>query len=347
MTSLTFIHMSDLPLSVARSYQASRVYRLTMTPEAPIQQALHLARSYHARSTWRALIAITSNYVVIACCIINAQWVSNTPFTGIAGSRCCYPLSTLLIASRMRAFENLVHEASHGNLFPSTSLHQHLQFLYAFPVFRVLDDYRRSHIVHHKHLGNPNKDPDLVRLIGIGLHRIPENPFWYLFGLPMTGYFTYEYSVTTFREFWHTSTSRWSKLAFWFAVLITVISTSTISTFTYYYIIPFMLILPIIRYWAEVAEHLGLDLRSEFGSSRTNVGFLHTWFMNPHDDGYHAVHHLYSKIPFYLLSEAHQQLMEKSAAFSKASVVSYGLVETLQQVATQETIFNESSSQNF
>ena len=306
-----------------------------------VRQALAIAKLYQTRNSSKAAVAIASNYLISASCIVLVEWASGASYVSAAGSKALYLMSAFIIAFRMRALENLVHEASHNNLFPSAHLHQRLQFLYAFPIFRVLEDYRRSHVVHHKHLGDPKKDPDVMRLYNIGLDRLPERPFWYLLGLPMTGYLTYEYLTTTFREFWESSSSRLSKSVFWMVVMLAVGCTATFLQFAYYYMIPFLVVLPVTRYWAEASEHLGLDLREEFGSSRTNIGFLHTWCMNPHNDGYHAAHHLCSQIPFHLLPKAHQHLVKASNEFAEKSVISHGMLETFKQIATQQTVFKK------
>lgn len=311
------------------------------SPDASVQQALAVARNYRERNGLKASLAIANNYLVFVSCIAVVEWAFRTSQMSATASYALYLLSVLIIASRMRAMENLVHEASHNNLFPSAPLHQQFQLLYAFPVFRVLEDYRRSHMAHHKHLGDPRKDPDVLRLFGLGLDRLPKRPLWYLFGLPMTGYLTYEYLTTTFREFWGSPSSRSSKLVFWFAVLVAVWWTATFQEFVYYYLIPFLAVLPVTRYWAEAAEHLGLDLRGEFGSSRTNIGFLHMWLFNPHNDGYHAAHHLCSQIPFHRLPEAHDHLMKASNEFATGSTVSRGMLEMFVQIATKNTIIKE------
>lgn len=311
------------------------------SPDASVQQALAVAKEYRIRNSLKASVAIANNYLVSASCIAVVEWAFRTSHMSAATSYTLYLLSILIIATRMRAMENLVHEASHNNLFSSAPLHQRFQFLYAFPVFRVLEDYRRSHMAHHKHLGDPQKDPDVVRLQDLGLDRLPERPVWYLLGLPMTGYLTYEYLTTTFREFWGSPSSRVSKLVFWFAALLAVWWTATFREFAYYYLIPFLAVLPVTRYWAEIAEHLGLDLREGFGSSRTNIGFLHMWLLNPLNDGYHAAHHLCGQIPFHLLPEAHDHLMKASTAFAASSTISHGMLETFVQIATKKTLFKE------
>ena len=321
----------------------------TETPEIrqqdkSLQHALGVAKLYRARSTLQTTLGIISNYIVFITCIAVSQSPAVSSYLSPLAARILYVLSALLIASRMRALENLIHEASHNNLFPVAKLHQRLQFLYAFPVFRVVDDYRRSHSLHHKHLGDRHRDPDIVRLYDLGLDKLPEQPVWYLIGLPMTGFLTYEYLTTSFWDFWESSSSRFSKTLYWMSVALGVAYTKSYQGFVYYYLIPFLVILPVTRYWAEISEHLGLDLRADLGSSRTNIGFIHRWYMNPHNDGYHAVHHLCSQVPFYLLPEAHRILMKDSEAYAKATVISCGFFETFKQMVTGKTIVKDGRS---
>ena len=303
-----------------------------------IQHALGIAEKYRARSTIRTVITITTNYVVFLACIMVSQFaaVSSCVCPLVAGILYC--LSSLLIASRMRALENLVHEASHNNLFPLAHLNHRLQFLYAFPVFRVVEDYRRSHLIHHKHLGDRHRDPDIVRLYSLGLDNLSVQPVWYLIGMPMTGFLTYEYLTTVFWDFWESSSSRTSKTLFWMTVALGVIYSKAYQGFVYYYLIPFLLILPVTRYWAEISEHLGLDLRQSLGSSRTNIGFLHRWYINPHNDGYHTVHHLCSQVPYYLLPQAHRVMMRESGEYARATIISYGMLETFEQMISGVTV---------
>ena len=308
------------------------------TQSASAQKALAVIKPYRSRNGWKAVAAIINNYVVFIACVTAGRWLSNRYSTSPTTSGTIYLVAILVIASRMRALENLVHEASHNNLFSSPRLHQRLEFLYAFPVFRLLKDYRRSHLMHHKHLGDPLKHPDLVQLYILGLDCLPERPLWCLFGIPLTGFLTYQYLRTTFYEFWESRSSRFSKTVFWITIALVVVYTATLHLFVYYYLVPLLVILPTIRYWAEVSEHLGLDLRADFGNSRTNIGFVHRWYLNPHNDGYHSVHHLCSQIPFHLLPEAHEHLMKESREFATNSVISHGIIETFMWMATKVTV---------
>lgn len=306
-------------------------------PEKSPQKEITLTKPYRPRSDVKSFTAIAVNYGVAALCIASAEWSTRSSYVSTPVAAILYAFAAAIIASRLRAMENLVHEASHNNLFESPSSHGRWQFLYAFPVFKVVSDYRSSHMIHHKHLGDRQKDPDIQRLFDLGLDRLPERPGWFLYGLPATGFCTYEYLMTSFWEFWESPSSRISKAVYWAGVLGGLAYGNLLQHFAYYFLVPFFVILPVTRWWAEISEHLGLDLRGHFGSSRTNIGFVHRWYLNPHNDGYHAVHHLNAQVPFHRLPEVHEQLMRNSKPFAEKTVFSHGVLETFSQMARNQT----------
>lgn len=63
-------------------------------------------------------------------------------------------------------------------------------------------------MVRHKHLGDPSKGPDAIRIHEFGLDSLFSRPMWYLYGVPMTGFLTYDYCTTTVLEDW-TTPNRW------------------------------------------------------------------------------------------------------------------------------------------
>ena len=242
--------------------------------------ALKVANGFRTRDDRKALLAILANYAVIGTCVAVSEqvWVAASPGAPALGWA-VYAAACLLIASRMRGFECLVHEASHYNLFEVPATHYALQWLYAFPVFRVLEDYRRSHLIHHQRLGDATRDPDLVRIIALGLDHTPDAPFYYLFVLPLSSYIHWEYISTTFAEYWTIPAGYPNKAIFWVAILAGAAAhPPTARLLSLYYAVPFFLLLPVLRYWAEAAEHVGLDLTGKFGHSRSNLGFVHKWF---------------------------------------------------------------------
>lgn len=272
--------------TVAQTVKSSELGRLRVdAQELPaldeaeqFQKAFRLASNFRSRSPGKSFLAIFSNYAVIGICIFLSEKALSSQISVVMRSA-IYGVACLVIASRMRAFENLVHEASHLNLFKAPSMHYSLQFLYAFPIFRVLEDYRRSHLIHHQHLGDPAKDPDLIRIFELGLDHVPDDPLYYLLALPFSGRMHWEYLSTTFVDFWISPSAYPGKGIFWVAAIVGVYFTPGLARFAgLYYVAPFFLVLPIIRYWAEASEHLGMDMTGKFGNSRSNLGFSHMWF---------------------------------------------------------------------
>lgn len=255
-----------------------------------IRQLKSIAKKYHKRSNLRGLFAIGSDWLVIVLfsvlCIISFQNVSL--FFAVP----LYLVSAVIIASRFRGFENLVHEASHYNLFTKKEWNDLLEILFAIPVFRLVQDYRQSHLTHHLHLGDLSVDPDIQRYERLGINQLPKNYVWIMFGRPLLGYHTFEYVTNTLKDFWTSPTSYTVKSIFWVSILALIAVFNLWTEALLFWIIPFFVILPITRFWAEAAEHSSLDLNHEVGASRNNIGWLlHRFILHPHNDGYHEVHH--------------------------------------------------------
>jgi fatty acid desaturase len=169
----------------------------------------------------------------------------------------------------------------------------------------------------------------------------PRRYWWFVFGLPLTGWFHYEYLSTLFLEFWTSPTSYPSKVIYWSVVLTTVQLYGKWPGFAMYYIVPVFGILPVTRWWAELGEHLGLDMTGNFGNSRTNDGFWQRWWIYPLNDGLHAAHHLNSQVPCYRLRRVHKELLTEIAEFRTKNQFSNGVLETFRQIIAAPTVVRE------
>jgi fatty acid desaturase len=81
--------------------------------------------------------------------------------------------------------------------------------------------------------------------------------------------------------------------------------------FALIWLIPFLSVFQIIRFFAEVSEHGGL-YKSEDQVEMTRNNLIHPiirFFLYPHGDAYHLTHHLMPGIPHYHLPVAHHFLM--------------------------------------
>lgn len=230
-----------------------------------------------------------------------------------------YLLSILIIGNRMRGFDNLMHEASHKKLFKNQTANKWIGcFLVAFPIFTSYTAYRDSHMKHHKFLWDPEKDPDTQRYRLMGLDQPQHNVKGFvtrhifrpllLFHVPKYIFGTIKVNILSKNEPFY---ERWARILFWFTVLsLTFIFQLWIPIFLFW-LVPFLTTFQVIRYWAEMAEHAGLNNDTEVQSSRNTLGSpVEVALLHPHHDNFHLVHHLLPAVPHYHLKKAHIILMK-------------------------------------
>src|SRR3990167_2344615 len=229
-----------------------------------------------------------------------------------------YFISVLVIGSRMRALENLLHETSHGALFKSRFLNNTLGlFLCAFPIGSSLHAYRKSHMAHHTYLGNKEKDPDLIRYTKIGVDALPfeKNRLIARFLRVIFLRDSLMYLKNTFSSFVYVKGTPMKelgmRLCFFFIASAVILFQGWGVYFVLYWVIPFLAPLQVIRFFSEISEHGGLYReRDEIMMTRNNlINPVARFFIYPHGDAYHLTHHLLPAVPHYHLSRAHQILM--------------------------------------
>lgn len=236
-----------------------------------------------------------------------------------------FVLVLLATAVCQRCLENLIHEASHFTLFESRHLQApsgspakyYLATLFALLVFRDVERYRASHSKHHGSFGDRQVDPDTsnydsAKVAGsAGVLRAALAWYW-------------ENATTALK-------ARPVTLPCLAAgILCTHACATTCWPVVYFrdvcaaWLLAYFVVLPLLRMIAEQEEHSGLipegrgDLvRRQWAMSRTNDGWLHRWVFHPCGDGYHAVHHLSPRVPFFRLREVHQELLKTQPIYAK------------------------------
>lgn len=230
-----------------------------------------------------------------------------------------YIISIILIGSRMRAFDNLMHEACHRSLFTNKFYNKWIAcLLVAFPIFTSFTTYCNSHFKHHRNLWDEEKDPDTKRYCIVGLDKPQKDVKKFIINHIVKVLFLFhvpKYVLgTVSANLYSRDTPKseiWTRNIFW----VTIITLSIMFNFWLYVIlywfIPLLTTFQIIRYWAEMAEHSGLNNDSELTASRNTFGMPWTIFLfHPHHDNFHLVHHLFPAIPHYNLKKAHIILMK-------------------------------------
>jgi fatty acid desaturase len=269
--------------------------------------------AFGKKSDSKGLLIIVGDYFIIAIAILLGEFIRE--FTSSVVFFFFYAILCFVLASRYRAFEILVHEASHNNVFNTRRYNRMLQFLFAYPVFLYVQKYVSIHLAHHRLIGDFENDPDILIYKKWGLDKLPQNKLWILYIRPLILYFTFDYFRTTFLNFWKVKEERFGKLLYWVVILLIIWATNTIPIFLLYYCVPFLLLLPILRFYARANEHTGVDFEIANKSARNNIGFFHNYILHPHGDGYHQIHHLFPSVPFYNLSKVHQFLLNNGMEF--------------------------------
>lgn len=95
--------------------------------------------------------------------------------------------------------------------------------------------------------------------------------------------------------------------------------------------VPIFLMLPLLRFVAEAAEHdyeLGrAETQVIFNRTWSNLGWIHRWLFHPHNDGFHVVHHLYPYVPHHLLPSVYAFIMANDSTFAERALVRTRLVD--------------------
>ncbi|NBI31163.1 fatty acid desaturase family protein [Chengkuizengella marina] len=229
-----------------------------------------------------------------------------------------YIISIVLIGSRMRGLDNIMHEASHAMLFKNQLLNKWMACIFAaFPIFTSYTTYCKSHFLHHKYLWT-DKDPDYHRYKLIGLDDPPKDGFTFFLKhilKPVLLVHVPKYILGTVSANLYSkgepSNERVARILYWLLIITNSIIFGFWDLILLFWIVPLFTTFQIIRYWVEISEHGGLKNSNGLYASRNSFGnLIESFLLHPHNDPYHLVHHLCPAIPHYNVKKAHLILME-------------------------------------
>jgi len=237
----------------------------------------------------------------------------------LSGTWLTYLLTVILIGSRMRALNNLVHEASHNALFRSRKLNLWIGRLCALPIFLSMTDYKTSHMLHHARLGCDG-DPDLIRERQLMADKPANQRNWLLCLVNLPGkYVTYVVGSL------YLGPTHLQSLAIRLLLIAVLVGLGTLFfgnaallNCLKYWVVPFFTSYQLIKFIAEAGEHSGLyseALASEplavksVEMSRNMIPSLPLKLLfYPHGDGYHMLHHRFPAVPGLNLAKLHAHL---------------------------------------
>lgn len=259
----------------------------------------------HSRATAFSIIAAYLGQVIAAVAFGN--WVLQLHFSFLTGL--VLALVAFFIGTRLRGFNNIVHECSHATFAKTRADNVLCGSICASLILGCFQNYRDEHLTHHAHLGDYDKDMDLHGIRDLRLEE-PLSPLTIMrhvltpfLGLHLPYYLGCNLSARDGAQF------RILKLALIAAATGFLILEPLAALLLVW--APFLWVYSTINYWTDCIDHGGLlEAEDELQASR-NV-LLPTplkLLLFPRNDCYHLVHHLFPQVPARHFDTCHKQLL--------------------------------------
>jgi len=287
-----------------RSDRAAQVLRNAVTARPAIWGEL---RSLAPPSTAQGLLAIARDLALVVGAVLLSKicatcpaWLRDAAYVG----------SAFLIASAQRGLEHLIHYATHFTLVKGLKCNVFIGRTLSVVLGHAFEAERSSHRDHHDDFWGP-ADPDYRRLREAGLDGLPATDVSGLVSALVVA--IPKYMRSTVRYFFfptgETTADRMIRVGCWLTLVGSAAASLGGVPVLAYWFLPFLFVLPIIRFVGETSEHSALGCGDELLTTRNNVGTLQLFFIHAHADGFHAVHHLYPWLPPHNITRAHQILL--------------------------------------
>lgn len=218
----------------------------------------------------------------------------------------------LFIGTRLRGFNNIVHECSHATFTERRQDNVLYGSYCAAMVFGCFRDYRDDHLTHHAHLGDYAQDRDLqgIRALRLEAALTPRTVLRHMLtpilGLHFRYYLRIDLSARDGRAF----------LALKLALVAATLALAWAAPLTalLFVLIPFLWIFTALNYWTDCIDHGGLlDSGDELTASRNvPLPLPLRVVLFPRNDCFHLVHHLFPQVPSQHLEACHRQLLAHS-----------------------------------
>lgn len=306
--------LSTFPLSFDTSSALPEFEQLVSEDLRQIRQGLdHIGRdkaTLFQTSVFRSLLHIAFDW----SCLFAVLW---------AVMQCGWwalPASLLVVGNRQRALGNVLHDCGHRNVSRRAKVNDLIARTLVAPLlFADFEQYRKTHLAHHMHLGHPQHDPDYMPSAGENgncwretFHANLLNPR--LWGSTLVGDFAKPLGA-----------QKLLYIALWWSMLFSIIGFiagwKTADVFLALWLAARATVFFLITMFREMCDHFGRTPGGIFQFSRdiTARGVLR-YIVHPKNNGYHLTHHLLPTVPYYHLPTAHQALL-KLAVFQQQACI--------------------------
>lgn len=211
-----------------------------------------------------------------------------------------FPLAFLIAVRQNALIDALGHDATHYNLFSSKKANQNTEFILFIPFFYSFHMYRKEHALHHSFLMQ-DIDPAYQNYRHWGVLDKNANWTWIWWMRPFLLYDLPSILSDLWENLRDDADFRWKSLVFWLPLIGLSIGFGFWPILLLYWVVPLLWLVPVIEYWTEVADHYAL---LGDGDTRDSRGRFLGRFLRGHYDGYHTLHHMYPRIPWFHLKRA-------------------------------------------
>lgn len=220
-----------------------------------------------------------------------------------------YALTFAFVGARYLALAILMHDAAHYRLFPNRKLNDFVgSYLLGPAALLSMQDYRKGHLIHHRHLGD-EMDPEVpFRKMLSSKGQAAVLVVGSLLGISAL------MLITGVNRGWR----RWAAVAALPAVGVLAWQWPPVGRIVaLYWLFPFFIWTAGINVLRTFAEHTTVNLEKATKEEKVYAArnILASWlariFIAPNSVGYHLDHHLYPSVPFYRLPKLHALLMTK------------------------------------
>ena len=278
------------------------------------------------------IFVLVREYVVYACVVAATmsayQWI-----VGNGWSRWwlvpIYLISVIVIGVWVQnRLACLVHESSHYSLFKNRVVNDVMANVFiAFPFYGVISNYRIGHWGHHRHVNDPEKDPDLLRLVQhhprdfpvpkwrvffeyVLLQLTPHKAFTYLKGRAEYVAFTMKHEPIKNQDPLGKPMLWALRLVYYGTLLAVLFYFRWLPHYVLFWIVPFLTVYPATLFLREIGHHGNYPDNGDFTNSRVYEGYwVEREIFFPFSEQNHIIHHMFPTVPWYKMRQAHDVMM--------------------------------------
>ena len=267
--------------------------------------------------------------LVVAGCVGSYHWIAARDWS-LWWMLPIYALGVFIIGAwTQNRLGVLIHESSHYSLFKNRVLNELASnILIAFPLFAAITNYRAGHWGHHRHVNDPEHDPDLKRLVKhqprnfpIGRWRflweylilqvLPHKAMSYLKGRAL--YAMIQAKDQEPAKNLEVIPRRWFRalrIGYYVALLAVLASTGWWLHYVLLWLVPMFTFYPAVLFLREIAHHGNYPDNGDYTNSRVYAGkWLEREIFFPFGEWNHVLHHMFPTIPWHRMPQAHDVMM--------------------------------------